>query len=129
MNFSFIIQNTITKEFYLFNLENKNYTENIYYKFDITLPDNIPDGEYQYILFNNPNKFDVIVDINNTSQSEFCGDPVILVTYENTLATGTQILVSGKQIPVLSSGLIKIGDYHNNKYQYDKQNKYVSYSR
>lgn len=129
MNYSILMQNTITKEVYVYNLENQNYAENIYYKFDITLSDDMPDGEYQYILFSNPNKLEVIVDVNNPMQSELYGNPVILVTYENTLTIGTQILVAGKPIPVLSSGLIRVGDYQNNKYQYDKQNKYMAYER
>ena len=129
MNYSILMQNTITKEVYVYNLENQNYAENIYYKFDITLSDDMSDGEYQYILFSNPNKLEVIVDVNNPMQSELYGNPVILVTYENTLTTGTQILVAGKPIPVLSSGLIRVGDYQNNKYQYDKQNKYTAYER
>lgn len=129
MNYTLLMQNTITKEVYLFDLENQNYAENIYYKFDITLSDDMSDGEYQYILFSNPNKLEVIVDVNNPMQSELYGNPVILVTYENTLTTGTQILVAGKPIPVLSSGLIRVGDYQNNKYQYDKQNKYTAYER
>lgn len=129
MNYSILMQNTITKEVYVYNLENQNYSENIYYKFDITLSDDMPDGEYQYILFSNPNKLEVIVDVNNPMQSELYGNPVILVTYENTLTTGTQILVAGKPIPILGTGLIRIGDYQNNKYQYDKQNKYTAYER
>lgn len=129
MNYSILMQNTITKEVYVYNLENQNYAENIYYKFDITLSDDMPDGEYQYILFSNPNKLEVIVDVNNPMQSELYGNPVILVTYENTLTTGTQILVAGKPIPILGTGLIRIGDYQNNKYQYDKQNKYMAYER
>ena len=129
MNYSILMQNTITKEVYVYNLENQNYAENIYYKFDITLSDDMPDGEYQYILFSNPNKLEVIVDVNNPFRSELYGNPVILVTYENTLTTGTQILVAGKPIPILGTGLIRIGDYENNKYQYDKSNTYVSYER
>lgn len=129
MNYSLVLQHTVTKQIYIYNLNNQNYSENIYYKFDITLDDNTPDGEYQYVLFYNPNKLEVIVDVNNPMQSELYGNPVILVTYENTLTTGTQILVAGKPIPVLSSGLIRVGDYQNNKYQYDKQNKYMAYER
>lgn len=129
MNYSLVLQHTVTKQIYVYNLENQNYAENIYYKFDITLSDDMPDGEYQYILFSNPNKLEVIVDVNNPMQSELYGNPVILVTYENTLTNGTQILVAGKPIPILGTGLIRIGDYENNKYQYDKPNTYVSYER
>lgn len=129
MNYTLLMQNTTTKEVYIFNLENQNYSENIYYKFDITLQEGMRDGEYQYILFTNPNKFQVIVDVNNPFRSELYGNPVILVTYNNTLTNGTQILVAGKPIPILGTGLIRIGDYENNNYQYDKPNTYVSYER
>lgn len=129
MNYTLLMQNTTTKEVYTFDLENQNYSENIYYKFDITLQEGMRDGEYQYILFSNPNKLEVIVDVNNPMQSELYGNPVILVTYNNTLTNGTQILVAGKPIPILGTGLIRIGDYENNKYQYDKSNTYVSYER
>ena len=129
MNYSLILQNTTTKEVYTFDLENQNYAENIYYKFDITLQEGMRDGEYQYILFANPNKFQVIVDVNNQFRSELYGDPAILVTYNNTLTNGTQISVDGKPIPILGTGLIRIGDYKNNNYQYDKPNTYVSYER
>ena len=129
MNYSLILQNTTTKEVYTFDLENQNYAENIYYKFDITLQEGMRDGEYQYILFTNPNKFQVIVDVNNPFRSELYGDPAILVTYNNILTNGTKISVDGKPIPILGTGLIRIGDYENNNYQYDKPNTYVSYER
>ena len=129
MNYSLILQHTTTKEVYTFDLENQNYAENIYYKFDITLQEGMRDGEYQYILFTNPNKFQVIVDVNNPFRSELYDDPTILVTYNNTLTNGTKISVDGKPIPILSTGIIRIGDYENNNYQYDKPNTYVSYER
>lgn len=104
MNYSIIMQNTTTKEVYTFNLENQNYSENIYYKFDITLQEGMRDGEYQYILFTNPNKFQVIVDVNNPFRSELYGNPVILVTYNNTLTNGTQILVAGNDVKCNAPG-------------------------
>lgn len=128
MNYSLILQHTVTKEVYTYNLENKNYSENIYYKFDITLED-MDDGEYQYILFENPNKYDIIIDTNNIYRSELYGNPVILVTYSNTLTNGTEILVAGTPISILSSGLMRVGNYDNNKYQYDYQSKYTAYER
>ena len=46
MNYTLLMQNTTTKEVYTFDLENQNYSENIYYKFDITLSDDMPDENY-----------------------------------------------------------------------------------
>lgn len=124
MNYTLVIQNTITRDVSIYNLENKNYSENIYYKFNISLEDGTIDGEYQYILFRNPDKLQVIV--NNTVSLE---NPVVLVTYNNTLTNGTKILIAGKPINILGTGLIKIGDYDNNSYQYSLENKYISYER
>jgi len=128
MNYSLVLQHTVTKQIYIYNLNNQNYSENIYYKFDITLED-MDDGEYQYILFENPNKYDIIIDTNNIYRSELYGNPVILITYSNTLTNGTEILVAGTPISILSSGLMRVGNYDNNKYQYDYQSKYTAYER
>lgn len=127
MNYSLVLQHTVTKQIYIYNLNNQNYSENIYYKFDITLDDNTPDGEYQYVLFYNPNKWEIVIDPNNIYQDQY--NSYVLVTYDNILTTNTKILIAGKPIPVLSTGLIRIGDYENQRYQYDRQNQYISYER
>lgn len=127
MNYSLVLQNTVTKQIYIYNLNNQNYSENIYYKFDITLDDNTPDGEYQYVLFYNPNKWEIVIDPNNIYQDQYNG--YVLVTYDNILTTNTKILIAGKPIPILSTGLIRVGDYENQRYQYDRQNQYISYER
>ncbi len=129
MYYTLLIQNTVSKEVYTYNLENLNYDENIYYKFNIVLDDNTPDGEYQYLLFENPNQIEVVVNYNNVYDSKLYGDTKILVTFTNTLTNGTQILIAGKPIMWLSSGLIRIGGYKSNNYQYNKQNKYQVYDR
>lgn len=129
MYYTLLIQNTVSKEVYTYNLENLNYDENIYYKFNIVLDDNTPDGEYQYLLFENPNQAEVVINYNNVYDSKLYGDTKILVTFTNTLTNGTQILIAGKPIMWLSSGLIRIGDYKSNNYQYNKQNKYQVYDR
>lgn len=127
MNYSLVLQHTVTKQIYIYNLNNQNYSENIYYKFDITLDDNTPDGEYQYVLFYNPNKWEIVIDPNNIYQDQY--NNYILVTYDNILTTNTKILIAGKPIPILSTGLIRVGDYENQRYQYDRQNQYISYER
>lgn len=127
MNYSLVLQHTVTKQIYIYNLNNQNYSENIYYKFDITLDDNTPDGEYQYVLFYNPNKWEIVIDPNNIYRDQY--NSYVLVTYDNILTTNTKILIAGKPIPILSTGLIRVGDYENQRYQYDRQNQYISYER
>lgn len=87
----------------------------------------MPEGEYQYVLFENPNWQEVIVDVNHIYPAEWSES--ILVTYDNTLTNNTQILIAGRTITVSSTGLMRIGDYNNNRYQYDKQQNYVAYER
>ena len=48
---------------------------------------------------------------------------------DNILTTNTKILIAGKPTPILSTGLIRVGDYENQRYQYDRQNQYISYER
>lgn len=126
MNYSLILQNNITKEVRIFNLENINPSNSIYYKFDIRLPDDFQDGEYSYLLFENPNKLDVLININNINDTKIY-DGSILVTYNEILTENTNILIAGFPIPVCGSGLLAVGEYHSDIYQYNKQNKYTSY--
>lgn len=125
MHYSLVIQNSTTKQSYVYYLKDLSYSEYIYYKFDIVLG-KIPDGEYQYILFANKDNYEVLVNTNNVFKTGVSDDK-ILVTYENILTNKTKILIAGKQEPILSTGLIKVGEYDSDSYQYNKQNKYKSY--
>lgn len=125
MHYSLVIQNSTTKQSYVYYLKDLSYSEYIYYKFDIVLG-KIPDGEYQYILFANKDNYEVLVNTNNVFKTDVNNEK-ILVTYENMLTNNTKILVAGKQEPILSTGLIKVGEYDNNSYQYNVQTKYKSY--
>lgn len=125
MNYSLIIQHSVTKQVYTYDLEDNG--SGIYYRFAITLDGDMPEGEYQYFLIENPHKYEVITDINNIKNIDLGNK--ILVTYNNTLTTDTRILSAGKQIVWLSSGLLRIGDYENNRYEFDKPSKYMMYER
>lgn len=125
MKYSLVIQHTTTKQFYVYLLKDLGYSEYIYYKFNITLG-KIPEGEYQYILFANNDEYEVVVNCNNIFKTDVNNEK-ILVTYENMLTNNTKILVAGKQEPILSTGLIRVGEYDNNSYQYNVQTKYKSY--
>lgn len=127
MKYSLIMQHTTTKQCWVYNVDDLNDKSNIYYKFNIDLVEGMPEGEYQYVLFENPNWQEVIVDANYIYPADW--NESILVTYDNTLTNNTQILIAGRAITVSSTGLMRVGDYNNNRYQYDKQQNYIMYDR
>ena len=91
------------------------------------------DGEYEYLLIENPDKLKVVSNFNNVFRSELA-DPVILVDLNcGTLTAGAKIMIveMGETYPlnVLTFGLMRIGDYKSSKVTYNKQNKYVTYER
>lgn len=127
MKYSLIMQHTTTKQCWVYNVDDLNDKSNIYYKFNIDLVEGMPEGEYQYVLFENPSWQEVIVDVNHIYPAEW--NESILVTFDNILTNNTQILIAGRTRTVSSTGLMRIGDYNNNRYQYDKQQNYVAYER
>lgn len=129
--YTLILQNSVTKEIFSYNLVD-NTPDSIYYEFNIELQDMI-DGEYEYLLIENPDKLKVVSNFNNVFESELA-DPVIMVDLSfGTLTAGAKIMITemGETHPlnVLTFGLMRIGDYKSSKVTYNKQNKYVTYER
>lgn len=129
--FTIILQNSVTKEIYSYNLTD-NTPDSIYYEFEIELKD-MTDGEYEYVLIENPGRLPVSSNYNNIFKSEM-EDPVIIVNLDGKpLTNGAKILISEmgevRQIEALTFGLCRVGDYKASKTEYNKQNKYVTYER
>lgn len=129
--YSLILQNSVTKEIFSYNLVD-NTPDSIYYEFNIELQDMI-DGEYEYLLIENPARLPISSNYNNVFDSEM-EDPVIIVNLDGKpLTAGAEILISDRGevrlIDVLTFGLMRIGDYKSSKVTYNKQNKYVTYER
>lgn len=129
--YSLILQNSVTKEIFSYNLVD-NTPDSIYYEFNIELQDMI-DGEYEYLLIENPARLPISSNYNNVFDSEM-EDPVIIVNLEGKpLTAGAEILIADRgevrRIDVLTFGLMRIGDYKSSKVTYNKQNKYVTYER
>ena len=129
--YTLILQNSVTKEIFSYNLVD-NTPDSIYYEFNIELQDMI-DGEYEYLLIENPDKLKVVSNFNNVFESQLA-DPVIMVDLScGTLTAGAKIMITemGETYPlnVLTFGLMRIGDYKSSKVTYNKQNKYVTYER
>lgn len=125
-----IFQSTTNKEIFSYDIEDKT-PSSIYYEFDIEL-ENMKDGEYEYLLIENPDGLMVVSNTNNVFESEL-GDPVIIVAENLPLTAAEKILISymGETFPieVLAFGLCRIGDYKTSKTEYNKQTKYVTYER
>ena len=85
-----IFQNTTSKEIFSYNIED-NTPDGIYYEFEIELKD-MQDGEYEYLLIENPDKLMVVSNFNNVFKSEL-SDPVILMDTSLPLTAEKKILV------------------------------------
>lgn len=103
MQYLFLIQNTISKQVYYWQLDDLA-PEGIYHKFDIQLEEEMKDGEYEYILFKNPNKLDIEIDVNNIFKS----------------------CLIGGDTEIESFGLVQIGEKRN-RLVYNKEQTYVTY--
>lgn len=128
MNYTLVLQNVISKETNVYNLEDLTPT-GVYFKFEIELKDQ-RDGEYEYVLFPNEDAFPIEVYENNILKSDFMS-PKILVTYNETLTTDTKVLcwANNSEIQIATYGLLKIGDYAIEKLRYNKPSNYVVYER
>lgn len=78
----------------------------MYHKFDIQLEKDMKDGEYEWLLFPNPNELELQVNVNNIFKSYFIGGDTEIETF----------------------GLLKIGDKRC-KVRYNPYQKYIVYGR
>jgi len=102
MNYTFLLQNTTTKETDKYILEDLN-PDGLYYKFQIELEDP-KEAEYQYLLIENPEQVDIEIDVNNIFNSLLIGYPTKIV----------------------ATGLLRIG-MKESKLTYNKSNSYIAY--
>lgn len=101
---TFLIQNNVSKKVYSWILEDLT-PGSIYHKFDIALDPETEDGEYQYILFLNPNRLEIEVDVNDIFESYLIGGETTIETF----------------------GVLRIGDYKC-PIHYDKEQSYITYN-
>ena len=125
-----IFQNTTSKEIFSYNIED-NTPDGIYYEFDIELKD-MKDGEYEYLLIENPDRLKVVSNYNNVFKSDIA-NPVVIVNNALPLTAEDKILVwsMGEVFPIeiLAFGLCRVGNYKTSKTEYNKQTKYLVYDR
>lgn len=105
MKYQFLLQNITSKQAYTWLLEDLT-PESMYHKFDINLEEEMKDGEYEWVLIENPNELEIEININDIAESCLIGGDTVIETF----------------------GLMRIGDY-TNPLQYNKPNKYTVYER
>lgn len=125
-NFTIILQNTVTREVFQYNVENTRNNP-LYYHFEIDV--NLNDGEYFLLLVHNPSfaEIDVTSDISNIQDKK--------MGFEAIANDDTVILNGGyyigfeyeANITIVTRELLRIGEYENKTTQYNKNNKYVTY--
>ena len=127
--YNLVIQNNVSKEIFLYELEDIGSKDSIYYKFNIQLS-NPCKGEYKYILFYKKDNSPVSVG-NKSFLDENVGETAtrILVTFDSILTDNTSILVDklADSIPILSSGLLRIGTIEDTRIEYNLENKFKQY--
>lgn len=126
-NYSLLLQDKLSKEIYVYNLESKSQSK-LYYRFDNQF--SLPDNEYEYILIHNPYKLDIetnILDINKSTLD----NPRILVVGDDILTCDTFILTAGKDAPeplkILDKGYIRVGDYKASTIDYSTNKTFIVY--
>ena len=101
---TFLIQHTISKKTYSWILTDLT-PESIYHKFDIALEEGTEEGEYEYILFYNPNEWEIEVNVNDIFDSYLIGGDTEIETF----------------------GVLRIGDYKCP--HYNKDQSYIVYNK
>lgn len=105
MKYTFLIQQTTSKQCYSWILEDLT-PESLYHKFEIELESGMEDGEYEFLLIENPNELEIEVDVNDIFDSYLIGGDTVIEQF----------------------GLIKLGD-KKCSLQYDKKQQYLTYDR
>lgn len=125
-NFTIILQNTVTREVFQYNVENIHKNP-LYYHFEIDV--NLNDGEYFLLLVHNPSfaEIDVTSDITNIQDKKMgfeaiANDDTVILNRGYYIGFGYEA-----NIKIVTRELLRIGEYENKTTQYDKNNKYVTY--
>lgn len=127
--YTVIAQNTVTKELFKFDVEDKNADNSIYFKFEL-VTDRMIDGEYILVVCHNPFgielEFDDITNIFETIKNE-----VAIVNGEDEITNDGALLVNTEQgqIAVLSKDIMRIGEFNATATEYNNNtNEYITYN-
>lgn len=131
-NYAILIQNTLTKEFKIFEqCENLACESSPYLEFNINLKSfNI--GEYELIVFENNERLEFISSANAPKKikTNFIR---FLVKDGEFIKNGEYFLVVSENqentLHYIATEMMRIGDYKTNTTQYNKQQQYITYGK
>lgn len=131
-NYSIIIQNTLTKKYVIFEqCENISPESSLYLEFNIDFK-SFNDGEYELIVFENPDRLEFISNANAPKKIE-TNFIRFLVKDGAFIKNGEFFLVVSENqentLKYISTEMLKIGDYKSHAKQYNKQQQYITYGK
>ena len=131
-NYSIIIQNTLTKEYKIFEqCENISPESSLYLEFVLNL-EGFENGEYELIVFENNDRLEFISSANapKNIQTSFIR---FLVKDGEFIKNGEYFLIVSENqkntLQYISTEMMRIGDYKTNTKQYNKQQQYITYGK
>ena len=131
-NYSIILQNTLTKKYKIFEqCENISPESSLYLGFNINI-EGFEDGEYELIVFENPDRLEFISSANAPKKIETSFIRFLVKDGEFIKNGDYFLVVSEKQentLQYISTEMMRIGDYKTNTTQYNKQQQYITYGK
>lgn len=100
-DYSIVIQNTTGKQYFSSGFTDLEDSKIYYHIEDFVFPDGYPDGEYRYYIIPHTDK-EITADNNH-------------------------IYVDGKEVDVIATGLMVLGEYKNPNSQYNKKETFIQY--
>ena len=128
-NYAILIQNTLTKEFKIFEqCENIACESSIYLEFVLNL-DGFCEGEYELIVFENNDRLEFISSANAPKKIE-TSFIRFLVKDGAFIKNGDYFLVVSENqentLQYIATEMMRIGNYKTNNKQYNKQQQYIT---
>ena len=131
-NYSIIIQNTLTKKYKIFEqCENISCESSLYLEFVLNL-EGFENGEYELIVFENPDRLEFISSANAPKKIE-TSFIRFLVKDGEFIKNGEYFLVVGENqentLQYIATEMMRIGDFKTNTKQYNKNQQYITYGK
>lgn len=131
-NYAIIIQNTLTKKYVIFEqCENISPESSLYLEFVLNL-ENFEEGEYELLVFENPDRLEFISSANAPKKIE-TSFIRFLVNDGAFIKNGDYFLVIAENkentLQYIATEMMRIGDYKTNIKQYNKQQQFITYGK
>lgn len=131
-NYSILIQNTLTKDYKIFEqCENISPESSLYLEFSLNL-EGFCEGEYELIVFENNDRLEFISSANAPKKIE-TSFIRFLVKDGEFIKNGDYFLVVSENqentLQYIATEMMRIGDFKTNIKQYNKNQQYITYGK